>query len=83
MRRKLTPKEKFLVLLPALAFIGSLLLVIVIVRVVTQEGPPNPATLPACEYEDSDNCIWQADERGNGEGQSFIAYRGEVYYLEH
>ena len=37
--------------------------------------------LPACEYEDSDNCYWDASSSGNGEGASFVAFRGGVYYL--
>jgi len=41
-----------------------------------------PATLPHCEYEDSDNCIWDAMTDGNGEGASFIAWEGQVYYLD-
>lgn len=38
--------------------------------------------LPKCKEEDSDNCIWNAHTRGNHEGLSFIAYRGQVYYLD-
>jgi hypothetical protein len=38
--------------------------------------------LPKCKTEDSDNCIWNAHTSGNGEGNSFIAYHGYVYYLE-
>jgi len=25
-----------------------------------------------CEYEDSTNCLWNADLRGNGVGNSFV-----------
>lgn len=35
-----------------------------------------------CEYEDSDNCVWDAPYRGNGQGQSFYALNGQVYYVE-
>lgn len=48
---------------------------------VPSEEGPLMGYLPDCPTEDSDNCIWRADERGNGQGQSFIAYDGEVYYL--
>lgn len=36
--------------------------------------------LPACEQEDSENCYWDATVRGNGEGQSFVHWNGEVIY---
>lgn len=45
---------------------------------LNQEGP----SLQVCVTEDSDNCIWDASVQGDGTGSSFIAYRGEVYYLE-
>jgi len=35
--------------------------------------------LPACEYEDSDDCVWDAVTRGNGKGESFYAYQGKRY----
>lgn len=38
--------------------------------------------LPACEYEDSRNCIWDAGTAGNGEGVSFVDIDGVVYYRE-
>jgi len=41
-----------------------------------------PTTLPHCEYEDSDNCIWDGEVDGNGQGASFIAWEGKVYYLD-
>lgn len=31
------------------------------------------AILPACAVEDASNCYWDAQERGNGMGRSFIA----------
>lgn len=36
--------------------------------------------LPACAQEDSTNCIWDAEERGNGTGRSFVNLDGTVYY---
>ena len=30
------------------------------------------ASLPACQYEDSHNCVWDASERGNGHGRDFV-----------
>lgn len=36
-------------------------------------------TLPACETEDAQNCYWDAQERGNGQGESFVDIRGERY----
>lgn len=42
----------------------------------------NVAGYPACENEDSNGCVWNADASGNGEGLSFIAYTdGSVRYL--
>lgn len=37
---------------------------------------------PACEYEDSRNCAWDASERGNGLGRSFVDINGTPYYLD-
>ena len=41
---------------------------------------------PPCEYEDSNNCFWDAGESGNGEGHSFYASERDgkvcVYYAE-
>lgn len=39
--------------------------------------------LPVCEYEDSRNCIWDADTAGAGNGgMSFVDIDGVVYYRE-
>lgn len=38
--------------------------------------------LPPCRTEDSDNCYWDAFNQGNGDGMTFITYRGETTYLE-
>jgi hypothetical protein len=50
------------------------------------EGAPDRAprviTLTPCEHEDSRNCYWDADERGNGEGVSFVDIDGVAYYPE-
>ncbi|AMO44066.1 hypothetical protein vBRpoSV10_7 [Ruegeria phage vB_RpoS-V10] len=35
--------------------------------------------LPVCEYEDSDDCVWDAATRGNGKGESFYSYQGKRY----
>lgn len=38
--------------------------------------------LPACRYEDSHGCYWNARKRGNGRGDSFVTtMRGRVYYV--
>ena len=37
--------------------------------------------LPTCPTEDSDNCVWHADQSGNGEGRSFYVLDGQVTYL--
>lgn len=38
--------------------------------------------LEACEFEDSTNCIWNAQEQGNGLGTSFVDIEGETFYIE-
>jgi hypothetical protein len=43
-------------------------------------GVMNAGGLPPCEYEDSRNCYWDAQEMGNGEGRSFYDIDGVVYY---
>lgn len=35
--------------------------------------------LPDCATEDSDNCRWDADIRGNGRGVTFVALNGKRY----
>lgn len=37
--------------------------------------------LPPCATEDSTDCLWDADTRGNGEGTSFVDVDGETYTL--
>lgn len=34
--------------------------------------------LTPCEFEDSRNCYWNASERGNGQGSSFVNVAGFV-----
>lgn len=42
----------------------------------------NPTALPACQTEDSINCVWNAESQGNGYGRSFVAHAdGTVEYL--
>lgn len=38
--------------------------------------------LEPCATEDSDNCYWDAELQGNGEGRSFVTIDGHVYYLD-
>ena len=38
--------------------------------------------MPPCEYEDSTNCSWDADTRGNGVGHSFVDIGGTAFYLD-
>ncbi|UVD36655.1 hypothetical protein RCXUPER_237 [Rhodobacter phage RcXuper] len=39
-------------------------------------------TLPACETEDSDNCLWDGMQHGNGKGRTFYVLAGEVFYID-
>lgn len=43
-------------------------------------APSQDGTLPPCESEDSRDCYWDAGERGNGEGVSFVDIDGTAYY---
>lgn len=56
-------------------------LLLILAFALAQMGLSVP-TLPPCIWEDSDNCIWNAQIVGNRVGRTFIAYRGEVYYLD-
>lgn len=38
--------------------------------------------LVACEFEDSTNCVWNAQEEGNGVGESFVDIDGTAHYVE-
>lgn len=40
------------------------------------------ASLPLCEFEDSENCFWDAKALGNGKGRSFIDLNGTAFYLD-
>ena len=40
------------------------------------------AFLPPCATEDSENCYWDALERGYGQGTSFVSYKGKWYYMD-
>jgi hypothetical protein len=40
---------------------------------------PDTSGLPACEYEDSENCYWNAATMGNGDGTSFVNVNGEWF----
>lgn len=48
---------------------------------VVEEGAPEVTTL--CETEDATNCIWDAQNQGNGEGQSFIDIDGTAVYYDY
>lgn len=56
-----------------------------VIAEVMDDGPAMdlvPGRLPACYYEDSEDCIWLAELEGNGIGTSFIRYDGVTYYPE-
>ena len=53
---------------------------------VVATGAPvvsEPVVLPACEFEDSENCVWNAETSGNGEGNSFVDIDGTVVYFDY
>lgn len=37
---------------------------------------------PSCQSEDSDWCVWDADQRGNRIGESFISINGKAYIFD-
>lgn len=39
--------------------------------------------LPPCQYEDEQDCYWDAQRMGNGNGWSFINLHGTYIYFEH
>lgn len=39
-------------------------------------------TMPECATEDSINCVWHGDTRGNGEGRSFVNIDDTIIYIE-
>lgn len=39
-------------------------------------------TLPPCEYEDGNNCYWDALARGNGQGVSFYVINGQMFAFD-
>ena len=46
-------------------------------------APMVAEVLPACQTEDEVGfCYWDASERGNGEGQSFLVIGEDVIYLD-
>ena len=45
--------------------------------VMAVDATPAP---PVCSTEDSDNCVWDAELNGNGQGRSFEVRDGVVYY---
>ncbi len=47
---------------------------------LTEYTAETEAPLPPCATEDSDNCYWDADTMGNGEGRSFTVRDGVVTY---
>lgn len=50
-----------------------------IASATTDPCPFELATLPPCEYEDSADCYWDAANRGNGIGDSFVDIDGLIF----
>jgi len=50
--------------------------------VCATDACPNPVILQACEFEDSDNCFWDARFMGNGIGESFYVINGQVTRID-
>jgi hypothetical protein len=63
------------------AALSGLLGLGVAVAAATMAADPRGG-LPACVTEDSSDCYWDADTRGNGEGRSFTDRGGVVTYWD-
>lgn len=72
----MTNSDKTAVLIITAAVIASVALAITEVVLIMTQPTPYYRSLPPCAYEDSDNCFWDAELRGNGEGQSFYTLNG-------
>lgn len=57
---------------------GALLATVIVQRPFTDAAP---IELVPCVTEDADNCYWDADRQGNGQGRSFVTINGETSYL--
>lgn len=68
--------------LATLAFLfllaGVLLATVIMQRPLADAAP---LELLPCVTEDADNCYWDADRQGNGQGRSFVTIDGETSYL--
>lgn len=51
------------------------------IEIQGRNGRIDGAILRPCKYEDSENCVWNAQVRGNGEGHSFVRYLRHTFYL--
>lgn len=51
------------------------------IEIQGRNGRIDGAILRPCKYEDSENCIWNAQTRGNHEGHSFVRYLHHTFYL--
>lgn len=56
---------------------------VIAVSLLITNAQPEQVTehvLAPCATEDSDQCWWDDDVQGNGDGMSFVVIDGEVYY---
>lgn len=57
------------------------ILVLMVAMLAGGAGIAQASELAPCEFEDSANCYWDASERGNGKGDSFVDVDGTAYYV--
>jgi len=50
--------------------------------ICADEACTDPLILPVCVYEDDDNCVWDANNQGNGKGESFYMLDGTRHALD-
>jgi hypothetical protein len=66
----------------ATALVGAATVAFVVSMLTGMSEPTGKVELSPCAAEDSENCYWNAQDRGNGEGTSFIRLDGVTYYPE-
>lgn len=57
------------------------ILVLAVAMLAGGAGVAQAQGMEPCKHEDSANCYWDAAERGNGQGDSFVDIDGVAYYV--
>lgn len=76
----MTGIEKFLFTLYTILVLGIVVGGLGAVAGMVIDGVSHMVVLMPCATEDSDQCYWDAQEQGNGQGRSFVVLDGTVYF---